>query len=128
MNNSIRQYILLGLLILCFGWTNESEAQSKASDCADVDASSLKVTQALGIAYLKFASAVAAESRGPGDKRLLEFLGRMENYKITITEEPTSFVIQFVPVEYTGGSIRGGGAAYSVGKASMEIESVELFE
>jgi hypothetical protein len=52
----------------------------------------------------------------------------MENYGISIATKGESFVIRFSPLEYPGGSLRGGGAEYIVAKSSLRIENVELFE
>lgn len=127
MNSIAKRCTALCCLIL-LGWVSSLSAHPKLQDQRDIGAPEFRAARALEIAYREFSRVVIVESKGGGDRGLLDFLSHMENYKISIIERGDSFKIRFSPLEYPGGSLRGGGAEYSVGKISLAIEKIELFE
>jgi len=55
---------------------------------------------------------------------LRRFLADIKNYEIRIATVSDGYSIKFVPSQYPGGTVKGGGAKYVIQKCTREIKSV----
>lgn len=120
----IFNFIIFGILFSLFCFTAQEAKSQQMSQMP----SERRISLALELAYADFSRIIASEFTGDGDRRLLEFLSSIDNYRISIEENSDSFVIRFTPLAYPGGEIRGGGAEYVVTKDPLVVENIELFE
>ena len=59
----------------------------------------------------------------PGGLR--DFLSRPENYDIKISSKSDRYLIRFLPSSAWSGTIKGGGASYTIRKCTLLIEGAE---
>jgi len=85
-------------------------------------------TRAFTITYRDFSGSLAEETGSKGDPDLVAFVSRMSNYKVEFEETPTDYRVTFLLLPYHGRLLNGGGAQYTVNKATGKLKLVERYE
>lgn len=80
--------------------------------------------RAITVAYQDFSSFLTPYHQKTSRGDLGSYLSDIENYEIRAATEGNLYVITFSPGDYSGRTIKGGGAQYLVRKCSFRIEGI----
>ncbi|MHB1056511.1 MAG: hypothetical protein ACYC0F_01340 [Rhodanobacter sp.] len=117
----VRKVIIFSALIMFVTGCNFSNSwQGKHQD--NLSASAAKASQ---VASDRFAIFIASEKKYGS---LGIFLSDIKNYKKTVSEKPDGYLITFLPKNYQGRSVFGGGGSYLIDKNQYRVIQEEHFK
>jgi hypothetical protein len=112
---------LIAAAILLIGCASVASNEAVPVQGAQMKLSSSQM-KAVIVAYNDFAKTIGAQTDGPPE--LVAHVSNVDNYSVSVSENATQYVVEFLPNPLKGQPLKGGGARYTVGKGSSQIENV----